>query len=190
MKCRIAALLLLLTGCMATTALGESGTPLQEALPPLQEEPPSPFPSLAISTPRPTKEAGSCLDFSEVNLTTPKQTVISFLDQFNGVMPACPVTDLPEICAKVAQPSCKKDCLALFETRLTYLKSLRGKVQGAHFVPKSLAEMSGSPQKLSASWQEKLTFTDGTTKITDMAMLFVVEKTGKEWRVLTFENYR
>lgn len=187
MRSYLAVFFFLFAGFIMTASFGESA-PSQQG-PPSSLQPGQPPPP-THTNPKPLQdaEAVSFNDFSELNLSTPKKSVISFLDQLNGIMPVSPITDLQEICAKVAQPSCQKECMVLLETRLSHLKSISKNLKGAYFVPQSLKQVSESPWKFKAAWKEQLTFNDGTTKLTDMGMSVVLEKSGEEWKILRIER--
>ena len=176
-----AAALFFLAGFMATTSSG-GGQPqkLQQG----QIQQPS-----ADQKQLPTNGEISYNDFSELNFSTPKKAVISFVDQFNGILPASPETDLFGICEKVVRPSCQEDCMALLEPRLSYLKSLSKKLKGAYYIPQTLSQLSESPMKIKAAWKEQLTLKDGSRILTDKSMSFVLEKTGEEWKVLRIEKH-
>lgn len=127
-------------------------------------------------------------DFSELDLSTPKKSVISFVNLYNGVIPVSPITDLQEICIKVAQPTYQKECVVLFGERLSYFKGISKPLKGVYCVPQSLEKDSDSPVKFTATWKEQITFTDMTTQLTTMTMSVFLEKSDKDWRVIKVEN--
>lgn len=187
MRYYIALILLCLVVVVPRVSFSDEQSPAQQASPSAlthQKEPKeSPGKTKTLHT-----EAISYNDFSDLDLSTPKKSVISFVNLYNGVMPVSPITDLQEICIKVAQPAYQEKCVVLFGERLSYLKAISKPLKGVYCVPQSLKKDSDSPVKFTATWKEQITFTDMTTQLTSMTMSVFLEKSDKDWRVIKVEN--
>lgn len=153
---------------------------------PQPAEPPRPENNQAKSTGGEStvpQQPASYNDFSNFNLSTPQHAVISFVELYNGIIPASKTNDLREICTKSATTSYQKDCLALLENRLHYLKSIAVTLKGAYFSYQPPSQLNANPMQLKASWREKLSFFDGSTKLNNKSMVLSLQKSDNDWKV-------
>jgi len=187
MICRKILIFWLVAGLITTVATCDGASPLQEKTQPVRRDFSETSPT--DSKPQQMGQSASSIDFPNVNLLTPKKAVISFIDLFNGITPVATLTELQGICTKVVVSSYQKECMTLLESRLSYVKSAAKNLKGAYFIPQSMDQVDETPLKYNASWQEKLTYVDGPTKLTNSAMLVSLEKSGDEWRILRVEKY-
>jgi len=73
--------------------------------------------------------------------------------------------------------------MKILESRLNSIKTLHN-LKGAMFGRQPPFQVSKSPPKVIEKWQEILSFSDGSTKISDKSMAMTLEKSGKEWKIL------
>lgn len=130
-----------------------------------------------------TNQPTAYVEIEQADLSTPKKTASSFVDLFNRIVPPTKADYLEAICTRMAIPSYKENCLKNLKNRLNYLKSIHD-LKGATFKRQPPTQISKSPMKFKATWQEDLSFFDGTTKINHKAMTFTLQKSGKEWKIL------
>lgn len=131
------------------------------------------------------QQPASYNDFSNFNLSTPQRASVSFIELYNGIVPATKTNDLEEICTKSATISYQRDCIALLENRLNFLRSIAKTLKGAYFSYQPLTQLNEIPMQLQASWKEKLSFFDDTTKLNNKSMTITLQKSDNEWKVLT-----
>jgi len=123
------------------------------------------------------------VDFSDTNLSTPESAAASFVQFYNGILPITTNTIVQEICEKLVVSSCQKGCQELLGNRLNHIKSIAINLEGAGFRTHSPAKLSTDPMQIKTSWQEKLSFVDGSTKVSDKNMILTLEKLDNEWKV-------
>jgi len=156
---------------------------------PAHAEAPSATSTPSKATPNSSSEERlTYLDVSDFNLTTPTKAVISFVQQFNGIHPAYPLTDLQEICHRSVSSSYTNSCMTMLEDRLKYLKTIARNLKGANFKYQPPAQLNVVPMKFKASWRETLSFFDGATKFNDKSMNISLGQEGSEWKITLIEQ--
>lgn len=175
--------LILIVACFTSASTPADGQP-----------PPSPPPT-ATSSQQPKSNSEppfregpiSYADFSNFNLSTPKKAVVTFVQLFNGIVPASPSTDFQEICQRTFSKSSYNSCITLLENRSRYLKSIARNLKGARFKYQSLTQASEKPTTVTTSWREILFFFDGTMKEINQDMTISLEQSDKDWKVIQLE---
>jgi len=112
---------------------------------------------------------------------------MSFVDLYNRILPPTKTDYLQAICTKSAFPSFQENCLVILHGRLKYLNNLRD-LKAAMFTRQPPVQINKSPLKLKISWQEDLSFFNGTTQINHQAMTLTLKKNGYDWKIVGIEQ--
>lgn len=168
-----------------STTLCES-TPPQTTPGSLTSRQPPPLTQQPSLESQPTNQPNASAELVDTDLSTPKKSTASFVKLFNDIMPVTPETTLQTICTEFTTKSAKNNCLQILEDRLRYLKSLQN-LKGAMFTRQAPTQISKSPMRVRASWQEQLSFFDGPTKTNHETMTLTLQQSGKQWKIIKLQ---
>ena len=77
--------------------------------------------------------------------------------------------------------------MEVLESRAGYLKSIGRSLQGAMFSHQTSTHLSTPPMQLKASWQEILSFFDGSKKTNNKDMTITLQQSGNDWIIVKVE---